>query len=157
MLHLFLPPSTFPLVYTVFYPPFSPSPTNPSIRSLLLPSPSLSLSTTFGGSPVSAVSPLALLVANINTLLAQFLFVFLSGAVFARMSQPSNPITFSKKAIIREGDYEPYNPSAPASTSAAPGMSSSPSISVSGMSFRSNMSSGSSVPESLGDSEEGYR
>lgn len=41
---------------------------------------SLSLSTTFGGSPVTAVAPFCLLVANVNTLLAQFLFVFLSGA-----------------------------------------------------------------------------
>ncbi|KAH6556206.1 hypothetical protein KP509_1Z197600 [Ceratopteris richardii] len=40
----------------------------------------LSLSTTFGGAPVAAESPFCLLVANINTLLAQFLFVFLSGA-----------------------------------------------------------------------------
>ncbi|KAH9326947.1 hypothetical protein KI387_007125, partial [Taxus chinensis] len=40
----------------------------------------LSLSTTFGGSPVVAVSPFCLLIANVNTLMAQFLFVFLSGA-----------------------------------------------------------------------------
>lgn len=40
----------------------------------------LSLSTTFGGSPVVALSPFCLLVANVNTLMAQFLFVFLSGA-----------------------------------------------------------------------------
>lgn len=39
----------------------------------------LSLSTTFGGSPVVAHSPFCLLVANVNTLVAQFLFVFLSG------------------------------------------------------------------------------
>lgn len=39
----------------------------------------LSLSTTFGGSPVVAHSPFCLLVANVNTLMAQFLFVFLSG------------------------------------------------------------------------------
>ena len=41
---------------------------------------SLSLSTTFGGAPVAARSPFCLLVANMNTLMAQFLFVFLSGA-----------------------------------------------------------------------------
>lgn len=64
----------------------------------------LSLSTTFGGSPVAAVSPFCLLVANMNTLMAQFLFVFLSGAVFARMSQPSQPIRCAKKAIIRTDD-----------------------------------------------------
>ena len=40
----------------------------------------LSLSTTFGGSPVAAMSPFCLMVANMNTLMAQFLFVFLSGA-----------------------------------------------------------------------------
>lgn len=64
----------------------------------------LSLSTTFGGSPVAAVSPFCLLVANMNTLMAQFLFVFLSGAVFARMSQPSQPIRCAKKAIIKTDD-----------------------------------------------------
>lgn len=64
----------------------------------------LSLSTTFGGSPVAAVSPFCLLVANMNTLMAEFLFVFLSGAVFARMSQPSQPIRCAKKAIIKTDD-----------------------------------------------------
>eukprot|EP00250_Pteridium_aquilinum_P016475 c23121_g1_i2 orf=173-1870(-) len=67
----------------------------------------LSLSTTFGGSPIDAHSPFCLLLANINTLMAQFLFVFLSGAVFARMSQPSYPIRFSKKAIIKTDDLLP--------------------------------------------------
>ncbi|MCO5581164.1 hypothetical protein L7F22_035042 [Adiantum nelumboides] len=67
----------------------------------------LSLSTTFGGAPVAAESPFCLLVANVNTLLAQFLFVFLSGAVFARMSQPSYPIRCSKKAIIKTDDLLP--------------------------------------------------
>lgn len=68
----------------------------------------LSLSTTFGGSPVVAVSPFCLLVANTNTLMAQFLFVFLSGAVFARMSQPSQPIRCAKKAIIKTDDVTVY-------------------------------------------------
>lgn len=68
----------------------------------------LSLSTTFGGSPVAAVSPFCLLVANVNTLMAQFLFVFLSGAVFARMSQPSHPICCAKKAIIKNDDVTLY-------------------------------------------------
>ncbi|KAH7405051.1 hypothetical protein KP509_15G054900 [Ceratopteris richardii] len=67
----------------------------------------LSLSTTFGGAPIAARSPFCLLVANVNTLLAQFLFVFLSGAVFARMSQPSYPIRCSKKAIIKTDDLLP--------------------------------------------------
>ncbi|MCO5567820.1 hypothetical protein L7F22_021516 [Adiantum nelumboides] len=67
----------------------------------------LSLSTTFGGAPVAVRSPFCLLVANMNTLLAQFLFVFLSGAVFARMSQPSYPIRCSKKAIIKTDDLLP--------------------------------------------------
>lgn len=67
----------------------------------------LSLSTTFGGSPVAARSPFCLLLANVNTLMAQFLFVFLSGAVFARMSQPSYPIRCSKKAIIKTDDLLP--------------------------------------------------
>lgn len=67
----------------------------------------LSLSTTFGGAPIAAESPFCLLVANMNTLMAQFLFVFLSGAVFARMSQPSYPIRCSKKAIIKTDDLLP--------------------------------------------------
>jgi hypothetical protein len=41
---------------------------------------SLSLSTTFGGTRVEARSPYTLLVANLNTLMAQLIFVFLSGA-----------------------------------------------------------------------------
>ncbi len=41
---------------------------------------SLSLSTTFGGTRVEARSPYTLLLANLNTLMAQLIFVFLSGA-----------------------------------------------------------------------------
>lgn len=41
---------------------------------------SFSLSTTFGGAIVEARSPYALLLANFNTLMAQLMFVFLSGA-----------------------------------------------------------------------------
>eukprot|EP00271_Cylindrocystis_brebissonii_P019673 TRINITY_DN6128_c0_g1_i1.p1 TRINITY_DN6128_c0_g1~~TRINITY_DN6128_c0_g1_i1.p1 ORF type:complete len:548 (-),score=103.50 TRINITY_DN6128_c0_g1_i1:1362-2897(-) len=64
----------------------------------------LSLSTTFAGSPMAAASPFTLIVANLNTLMAQFLFVFLSGAVFARMSQPAQVIRCSKQAVIRKDD-----------------------------------------------------
>lgn len=41
---------------------------------------SLSLCTTFGGSGIEARSPYNLLLANLNTLMAQLVFVFLSGA-----------------------------------------------------------------------------
>lgn len=41
---------------------------------------SFSLSTTFGGARVEARSPYALLLANLNTLMAQLMFVFFSGA-----------------------------------------------------------------------------
>lgn len=41
---------------------------------------SLSLCTTFGGTGVEARSPYNLLLANLNTLMAQLIFVFLSGA-----------------------------------------------------------------------------
>ena len=41
---------------------------------------SLSLCTTFGGTGVEARSPYNLLLANLNTLTAQLIFVFLSGA-----------------------------------------------------------------------------
>eukprot|EP00897_Mesotaenium_endlicherianum_P007422 jgi/Mesen1/6708/ME000344S05988 len=61
---------------------------------------SFSLSTTFGGARVEARSPYALLVANVNTLCAQLLFVFLSGAVFQRLSQPSSPVLWSSMALI---------------------------------------------------------
>ncbi|CAK9856215.1 unnamed protein product [Sphagnum jensenii] len=61
---------------------------------------SLSLSTTFGGTRVEARSPYALLLANLNTLMAQLIFVFLSGAVFHRLSQPREPVRWSKVALI---------------------------------------------------------
>jgi hypothetical protein len=60
----------------------------------------LSLSTTFGGTRVEARSPYALLLANLNTLMAQLIFVFLSGAVFHRLSQPREPVRWSKVALI---------------------------------------------------------
>lgn len=41
---------------------------------------SLSLCTTFGGTGIEARSPYNLLLANLNTLMAQLVFVFLSGA-----------------------------------------------------------------------------
>lgn len=41
---------------------------------------SLSLCTTFGGTGVEARSPYNLLLANLNTLIAQLIFVFLGGA-----------------------------------------------------------------------------
>ncbi|CAI5503304.1 unnamed protein product [Closterium sp. Naga37s-1] len=60
---------------------------------------SLSLST--GLEPALApASPYALVVANVNALVAQLLFVFLSGAVFARLTQPVDPILCSKIACI---------------------------------------------------------
>ncbi|CAI5970004.1 unnamed protein product [Closterium sp. NIES-65] len=42
----------------------------------------------------------ALVVANVNALVAQLLFVFLSGAVFARLTHPVDPILCSKIACI---------------------------------------------------------
>ncbi|GAQ80792.1 hypothetical protein KFL_000620260 [Klebsormidium nitens] len=65
---------------------------------------SLSLSMLFGGSPVQAHSRYTLLVANIQTLAANFTFVFLSGAVFSRMSQRSQPVQCARKAVIRPDD-----------------------------------------------------
>ncbi|CAI5984967.1 unnamed protein product [Closterium sp. NIES-64] len=60
---------------------------------------SLSLST--GLEPALApASPYALVVANVNALVAQLLFVFLSGAVFARLTHPVDPILCSKIACI---------------------------------------------------------
>ncbi|CAK9207604.1 unnamed protein product [Sphagnum troendelagicum] len=60
---------------------------------------SLSLSTGLEPELVP-VSPYTLVVANINALFAQLLFVFLSGAVFARLSQPSHPVRSSKVALM---------------------------------------------------------
>ncbi|XP_024532098.1 uncharacterized protein LOC9641988 [Selaginella moellendorffii] len=49
---------------------------------------------------VSPISPYTMVLANVNALLAQLLFAFLSGAVFSRLSQPSRPIKCSSMAII---------------------------------------------------------
>ncbi|XP_024541558.1 uncharacterized protein LOC112350126 isoform X2 [Selaginella moellendorffii] len=60
---------------------------------------SISLST--GLQPeLTPLTPYTLVVANINALVAQLLFVFLSGAVFARLSQPSQPIRCSSVALV---------------------------------------------------------
>ena len=50
--------------------------------------------------PLSAVSPYALLLANLNALFSQLVLVFLSGAVFARLTQPSNPVRCSDVLLI---------------------------------------------------------
>ncbi|CAI5988851.1 unnamed protein product [Closterium sp. NIES-65] len=49
---------------------------------------------------LAPASPYALVVANVNALVAQLLFVFLSGAVFARLTHPVDPILCSKIACI---------------------------------------------------------
>ncbi|BBN08502.1 hypothetical protein MPTK1_4g12110 [Marchantia polymorpha subsp. ruderalis] len=60
---------------------------------------SLSLST--GLQPeLAPLSPYTLVVANINALVAQLVFVFLSGAVFARLSQPAQPVRCSAVALV---------------------------------------------------------
>ncbi|CAM6105556.1 unnamed protein product [Calypogeia fissa] len=60
---------------------------------------SLSLST--GLQPeLAPLSPYTLIVANLNALVAQLVFVFLSGAVFARLSQPSQPLRCSTVALV---------------------------------------------------------
>lgn len=60
---------------------------------------SVSLST--GLQPeLAPMSPYTLVVANLNALFAQLIFVFLSGAVFARLSQPSQPVKCSTIAIV---------------------------------------------------------
>jgi len=60
---------------------------------------SLSLST--GLQPeIAPLSPYTLVLANVNALFAQLIFVFLSGAVFARLSQPSQPVRCSTVALI---------------------------------------------------------
>lgn len=66
---------------------------------------SFSLSTTFGGARVEARSPYALLLANLNTLMAQLMFVFFSGAVFHRLSQPVEPVRWSTVALITDDQY----------------------------------------------------
>ncbi|GAQ77942.1 hypothetical protein KFL_000060070 [Klebsormidium nitens] len=60
-----------------------------------------SLSLATGLQPVLApVTPFSFVAANVNALLAQLLFVFLSGSVFARLSQRSRPIRCSTVALI---------------------------------------------------------
>ncbi|KAG0621365.1 hypothetical protein M758_3G014200 [Ceratodon purpureus] len=66
---------------------------------------SFSLSTNFGGATVEARSPCALLLANLNTLMAQLMFVFFSGAVFHRLSQPVEPVRWSMVALITDDQY----------------------------------------------------
>lgn len=66
---------------------------------------SLSLCTTFGGTGIEARSPYNLLLANLNTLMAQLVFVFLSGAVFFRLSQPAEPICWAKMALITNDKF----------------------------------------------------
>ncbi|KAG0554007.1 hypothetical protein KC19_12G055900 [Ceratodon purpureus] len=69
---------------------------------------SLSLCTTFGGTGVEARSPYNLLLANLNTLTAQLIFVFLSGAVFYRLSQPAEPIRWAKMALITDDKFSEH-------------------------------------------------
>ncbi|KAG0584587.1 hypothetical protein M758_3G221800 [Ceratodon purpureus] len=66
---------------------------------------SLSLCTTFGGTGVEARSPYNLLLANLNTLTAQLVFVFLSGAVFHRLSQPAEPVRWAQVALITNDQF----------------------------------------------------
>lgn len=60
---------------------------------------SVSLSTGLQPEVVPA-APATLVLANLNALLAQLLFVFLSGAVFARLSQPARPIRPATVAVV---------------------------------------------------------
>lgn len=60
---------------------------------------SLSLST--GLEPdLAPLSPYTLVIANLNALIAQLILAFLSAAVFARLSQPSEPVRCSSVALI---------------------------------------------------------
>ncbi|KAL3687611.1 hypothetical protein R1sor_013920 [Riccia sorocarpa] len=60
---------------------------------------SLSLST--GLEPeLAPLSPYTLVIANLNSLVAQLVFVFLSGAVFARLSQPAQPVRCSSVILV---------------------------------------------------------
>ncbi|GAQ90838.1 hypothetical protein KFL_006910020 [Klebsormidium nitens] len=60
---------------------------------------SVALSTGLQPEVVPA-TPAAAVLANLNALLAQLLFVFLSGAVFARLSQPARPIRPATVAVV---------------------------------------------------------
>jgi hypothetical protein len=61
----------------------------------------MSLGMSTGVDPVvHAVSPFTMVVAQLNGMASQLMFVLLSGAVFARFSQPAEPIACSKKAVI---------------------------------------------------------
>ncbi|KAG0574801.1 hypothetical protein KC19_VG292600 [Ceratodon purpureus] len=69
---------------------------------------SLSLCTTFGGTGVEARSPYNLLLANLNPLTAQLIFVFLSGAVFYRLSQPVESIRWAKMALRTDDKFSEH-------------------------------------------------
>eukprot|EP00850_Spirogloea_muscicola_P002162 SM000008S22251 [mRNA] locus=s8:650927:656069:- [translate_table: standard] len=60
-----------------------------------------SLSLATGLQPeVVPLTPYTLVLANVNALVAELIFVFLSGAVFARLSQPAQPVRCSKVVVI---------------------------------------------------------
>eukprot|EP00850_Spirogloea_muscicola_P008068 SM000042S15335 [mRNA] locus=s42:470236:475398:+ [translate_table: standard] len=60
-----------------------------------------SLSLATGLQPeVVPLTPYTLVLANMNALIAELVFVFLSGAVFARLSQPAQPVRCSKVVVI---------------------------------------------------------
>ncbi|GAQ88157.1 hypothetical protein KFL_004050010 [Klebsormidium nitens] len=61
----------------------------------------MSLGMSTGVDPVvHAVSPYTMVIAQLNGMASQLMFVLLSGAVFARFSQPAEPIACSKKAVV---------------------------------------------------------
>lgn len=64
----------------------------------------MSMSMSTGVDPVMhAVSPFTMLVSQLNGLASQCMFVLLSGAVFARLSQPSQPVVCAEKALLCNG------------------------------------------------------
>jgi hypothetical protein len=64
----------------------------------------MSMSMSTGVDPVMhAVSPFTMLVSQLNGLASQCMFVLLSGAVFARLSQPSQPVVCAEKALLCTG------------------------------------------------------
>jgi hypothetical protein len=64
----------------------------------------MSMSMSTGVDPVMhAVSPFTMLISQLNGLASQCMFVLLSGAVFARLSQPSQPVVCAEKALLCTG------------------------------------------------------
>jgi hypothetical protein len=74
---------------------------------------SFSLASTSGGGAVQPISSFGVLVACLQTLVTQFVFVFITGVVYSRLAQPMPCLRLSCSAVLFDSP-----PTAPRSFSA---------------------------------------